>query len=955
MFYRLYRALARLTLRLFFRQIDVEGRRNIPALGPALFVPNHTNALVDPLVLLISMRRRLTVTAKNVLARNPLLGWLMAALGVVTFHRREDVGKGADPRQNRRSLERCREILSHGGAICLFPEGISHSDPKLRAFHVGAARIAIDFVRLDGNPGRLKIVPTGLLYTEKDQFRSAVWLRFEKPIDVERYLAEHPEADAKTLTEEIRQRVESLTLNYQTRRESLILTWAADILATQGAMPAPLGRPEQSSADWFRLLGRLLAGYRTLLQDHRPEIDHLSMRIRRYRSDLKRRGIEPSEVYLPLSFWRALLFVVRELELIIVGFPLALFGAVNHFLPYIIVKSIARKLSTDKDHWASNVVYPSLAVFPLFYAIQLLAAWLLLPAFWAILYTVALPYTGYYAVLYGDRWQRALRRARTFIYFFLNRDRQQELSREGQEIIRDIRSLGERLPGIQPASNAQGGSPREFLARIASDFESQLQSDSETLRQIIASLDNMEIEVEQTRPTAGAKSRGYFAPDEDDRLRQLLLSYRNHRLALYQMIDRYSLPEPSASWPDQIRAFMLGFAAATTLYAKSLRLIEAYEQEPLVRKKFNEPDAKFGMPAGFFDSIEGNYTSLFNYRLLMRARRRWLQECGAVRRVGLEFDPTCRWLCEVITREQAVLRPAFWKLLRRRLRYDWRAIGKSVLKPIHGTRYGLQALIGKTIDHARITRHYRPAIEASTLDRLRPLLQPGDIFLVRCENKITATLLPGFWVHAALYLGDRSDLRQLGLAEHPNARGIWQQIPEESRWGFVLQAISPRVTITRLEECLQVDHLVVLRSQISDTVRREVLTEAFGHLGKPYDFQFDFNVTTRLVCTELIYRCIHNRCGISFSLTKRLGRFTLSCDDMIAWFLDAVEHSSAATPAPLNLVALVLQATDGRAHFVPTDQTLLTLRAIQKGLRPSSALAPLGTSIQPLQLEGQVP
>jgi glycerol-3-phosphate O-acyltransferase / dihydroxyacetone phosphate acyltransferase len=448
MFYLLYRALARLTLHLFFRQIEVEGRQNIPRSGPVLFVPNHSNALVDPLILMINTRRRLTITAKNVLARNPVLGWLMTVLGVVTFHRREDVGKGADPRKNLQSLQRCREILAAGGALCIFPEGVSHSDPALRTFHLGPARIALDFVRTDRNPGGLKIVPVGLLYTEKDQFRSAVWLRFGTPFDAGRYLAQYPDADARTFTEELRRRVETLTLNYTTRRESLILTWAADILATGGAMPAALGSREQATADWFRLLGRLQSGYRFLLQNRAPEIDDLSARIRRYRSELKRADIEPAEVYLPIHFGRAMLFLVRELELIIIGFPLAAFGALNYLLPYLIVRYVARRLSTDKDHWASNVVYPSFAIFPLFYALQLVVAWMLLPTLWAAVYTLALPYTGYYAILYGDRWRRALGRARTFAYFLANRSRQEQLVREGQEIIQLIRTLAEQLTTV---------------------------------------------------------------------------------------------------------------------------------------------------------------------------------------------------------------------------------------------------------------------------------------------------------------------------------------------------------------------------------------------------------------------------------------------------------------------------------------------------------------------------
>jgi glycerol-3-phosphate O-acyltransferase/dihydroxyacetone phosphate acyltransferase len=443
MVYRFFWGLIRIALHLFFRQIEVEGESEVPVEGPVLFVPNHTNALVDPLIVGTVIDRRLTLTAKNVLAKNPLLGWLMRAAGVVTFHRREDVGKGADRRENVHSLQRCRELLAAGGAICIFPEGVSHSDPKLRPFRLGPARIALDFLRKDGNPGGLRIVPVGLLYTEKDQFRSGVWLRFGSPIDVARWVESNPDGDALALTNEIRQRVEALTLNYETRRESLVLSHAAEIVATAGQTPETLGRSGPSVSDRFRLVRRLQQGYQSLSASHAVELDDLSQRIRRHRADVRRLAIEPAEVYLPLHPGRALLFLVRELELILVGLPLAALGILNHLLPYLIVRYIARKMSVDKDQWASNVVYPGLAVFPFFYAVQLTATWLLLPTMGAILYTVALPYTGYYALLYRDRSLSSWQRARTFLFFLWHRAEQTRLATEGRAIIAQIRDLAE--------------------------------------------------------------------------------------------------------------------------------------------------------------------------------------------------------------------------------------------------------------------------------------------------------------------------------------------------------------------------------------------------------------------------------------------------------------------------------------------------------------------------------
>ena len=46
------------------------------------------------------------------------------------------------------------------------------------------------------------------------------------------------------------------------------------------------------------------------------------------------------------------------------------------------------------------------------------------------------------------------------------------------------------------------------------------------------------------------------------------------------------------------------------------------------------------------------------------------------------------------------------------------------------------------------------------------------------------------------------------------------------------------------------------------------VAEAFHHIDKPYDYEFDFNISTRIVCTELIYRCFNNRVRLSSRLSS---------------------------------------------------------------------------------------
>lgn len=936
--YRIFRVLARLTLRIFFRQIEVEGLANLPAEGPALLVPNHSNALVDPLLILTSLRRPVTVTAKNTLLRNPLLRPLMTALGVVTFHRREDRGQGADVRQNVQSLQRCGDILAQGGALCIFPEGVSHSDPKLKPFHLGPARIALDFVRKNGNPGKLLIVPVGLLYTEKDQFRSGVWIRFGPPVDAGAWAAAHPNGNPHDLTQEILGRVEDLTLSYESRREFALLTWAAEIVSTRGNEPAPLGREQVQVANWFALLERLQAGYRPLRERHREEIEELAARIRRYRSELKRAGIDPAEVYLPLHLGKAFLFMVRELELTIVGAPLALFGAMNHVIPYLIVKKIAKALSKDKDHWASNVVYPSFVVFPLCYILQLASVWLLFPKIWAFLYTLMLPYSGYYCLLYGERAARALRRTRTFFSFLAAPARQRRLADEGRAIIAHVQELQARWRADQDVESQHSPNSLAVAPQTVTDRDGQLRADCATLQEILPGLERLESAMDEVRATSQRQSRGYFTPDEDDRVRQLLLAYRNYRLALYEIIQRYAHYEDLGSLPQQLQGFIVGYTAALTLYAKSLRLITLFEHEPVVRRKLNEADAKFGLEGGFFDQVLGAYTSLWNYRRLARAGRFWRRHQRSTRQLGLAQDERFGWLCQAIRRQRRLVQTRFLSLLRHRLRYDRRALWRSLAAPAGNVRYGLHAFLGSTFVGLRTTLQYRPALDTTVFEPMHALLRPGDVLLVRAEQKVTTALLPGFWTHAAMYLGTTDEIAKLAASLPSDVPRCWEsQSSADQRFGLVLEAISPGVILSPLEKCLFADHVLVLRPNVTEPERAAALIEALGHVGKPYDFEFDFSTTTRLVCTELVYRSYHGRGSITFRLVKRLGRFTLSCDDMVNQWLESLDRGE---PERFTPVALALQAPDARAHFISPRNAVAALRAIRDGWRPNKTEQP---------------
>lgn len=479
-----------------------------------------------------------------------------------------------------------------------------------------------------------------------------------------------------------------------------------------------------------------------------------------------------------------------------------------------------------------------------------------------------------------------------------------------------------------------------MLAPVASftgpEAELHLGADLQTLREIVGELDRLEGRLDSSPIPKAVTGRGYFTPDEDDRVRQGVLLYRNCRLAAYEIILRYRDYASVEPQTCGLRCFLVAFGAALMLYAKSLKIIAFAEHVPMLRAKINEPDSKYDMEAGFFDDVLAGYSRICNYRSIVQADGFWRAHRREAHALAGEAGGDWPWLVDLIRHQRHAVRHRLLHVLWQRLSHDWRGFCQTMLSPFRKARHGLEGLLADRFADPEVTGQPTHRIPSEMLTNLRPRLQPGDVLLVRDDNRLSAAILPGFWTHAALFLGRGPDLEVLGLNTHPHVVRHWHEILENSGpMGLVIEALAPRVQLTPLEKCLRVDHLVVLRPTLPASEIASAIGEAIGHLGKPYDFEFDFNNSSRVVCTELVYRSYHNRGTMVFSLIKRLGRFTLTGDDIVAHALGGMGESGEAKMFPLQPVALVLKRRDGQSHAVPPERILPLLRRIRRGWRPA--------------------
>ncbi|MHC4713354.1 MAG: YiiX/YebB-like N1pC/P60 family cysteine hydrolase [Planctomycetota bacterium] len=235
---------------------------------------------------------------------------------------------------------------------------------------------------------------------------------------------------------------------------------------------------------------------------------------------------------------------------------------------------------------------------------------------------------------------------------------------------------------------------------------------------------------------------------------------------------------------------------------------------------------------------------------------------------------------------------------------------REVRRQLDEDKYEAQSHVAEYLGDTRIVDR-PPFITIERIEAIQQRLKPGDILLERRNWYLSNPMLPGFWPHAALYVGTIEDLRELGVLDHPSVAAHIEEYrapAEDGRPHTVIEAVSEGVILNSLTHSMHADYAAALRPRVTSEDVQRAIVRAFENLGKPYDFNFDFEDTDRLVCSQVVYLSYMN--AIGFPLKSVLGRNTLPANEIarkyvnereaaerdldFVFFLDAVPAESSA-------------------------------------------------------------
>jgi hypothetical protein len=463
---------------------------------------------------------------------------------------------------------------------------------------------------------------------------------------------------------------------------------------------------------------------------------------------------------------------------------------------------------------------------------------------------------------------------------------------------------------------SQEQDPDTLDGRIATkQAQARLAVDMRRLQSFSRELADQEKEMEYLQQSVGLKERLHYTSDEHDQIENLLFRYLACRESLWEIINYYrDYRDNFSDKSDQVKGFMLGFDAALHLAYYSSLLVATFIDHDVVIGKLNEEYYRSDIPRGTYDRLLDSLTNIEHIEILRTAWELYSTEMendksllytivqtepdyrlAASQIASLYRDTDAR--IEYILEKKSLLLPD----VRNRLRHSMIAVlAQKAKQELGDNLYAVRGILFLNVSRIKSPISVNIRFGEKQIERMKKLLEPGDVILTYSAGYMSNVFLPGKFKHGITYVGLPRDRRQVGLAE-----GTYPELPEEKiaklkadlktaklESGLdadLIEAVAEGVIFNSLEEIAKehMARLCVLRPRLRRNQLVDALTNIFLLLGNSYDFKFDFTDGSRQCCTEVIYRSLHNQKPIRFNLIKRMGIWTLSADDLVHTYLSS--------------------------------------------------------------------
>ena len=401
--------------KIFYRKVELINIENIPEKGHLIFTPNHQNALMDALALIFTVDRRFVFMARSDIFKKPFIASILYTLKILPIYRIRD---GYDSlKKNKEIFQKTVDVLSSDeSSLVMLPEGNHSGIRRLRPLKKGFARIAFQTEEANNYNLNIKIVPVGIYYEDYQAFRSKITLNFGKPVSVSNYYEQYKEAPAiafNLIKNELSDKMKPLIINIETEEYYSTFNTLRELYLDRFIERFKNGYSKIKTLLVQQIIVNQLEAY---LNKYPEQISELNDRVNNYMNRLSELNLGNIYQLRKESFAK----ITFQSILLILLFPVYLYGLLNNILPYQITKRAEAKIK-DPQFKSSFAFAVSLVSFPLFNILQtLIIIFFVNDWYWLLAYFISVPLSGIFAWYYWG-WLKIVKQKWTINKLFRNR------------------------------------------------------------------------------------------------------------------------------------------------------------------------------------------------------------------------------------------------------------------------------------------------------------------------------------------------------------------------------------------------------------------------------------------------------------------------------------------------------------------------------------------------------
>ena len=437
MLYSIIHKISLVTLKLFFNKVSILNKDKIPKDTPVIFVANHPNFFMDPLIVGSCCPRTLHFFAKSTIFNSSLKKYFLSRLNLIPIFRKIDDEKNMG--KNVHSFIKGYEILENNGAFLIFPEGISMGRRVLEKLKTGAARIGLEAEQKNNFNLSTCIIPIGISYSDLVRFRSDIMVRFGEPIYLKKYEKQYGanvKDTVRNLTGVIEGSLNRLT-NYIQDDDIEDIVEGLELIYKMELM-TELGMELDDKNDDFTT-SKLLTDAVQWYNEHDPSlISQFRKKLNEYLSLL--RQLEIRDEFLDPARQEARNWgKTRTVIFLILGAPLFIYGLITNYLPYKIPRLLVETRNKHSSEMASWKLIYGFILFVIYYGFSIILFWKFsedMTLF--ILFVLSLIPSGNFALFYSKSMIKYGQHVRFLSMFYRKRSIVFEIIKQRIELLKLI-------------------------------------------------------------------------------------------------------------------------------------------------------------------------------------------------------------------------------------------------------------------------------------------------------------------------------------------------------------------------------------------------------------------------------------------------------------------------------------------------------------------------------------